>query len=54
MSGGNIIQMHMKVIAAAHARPRNAKLDEEIVDDDGQRDHKLYEIINTFPISQAY
>ena len=53
MAGGNIIKMHMKVIAASHDT-RNAIQDEEILDDDGQRDQELYEIINTFPISQAY
>ena len=53
MAGGNIIKIHMKLIAAAHDGHRNAILDDEM-DDDCQRDHELYEINNTFPISQAY
>ena len=57
MAGGNIIKIHMKLIAAAHDGPRNAIRDDEMDDDcQPERDHdsELYEINNTFPISQAY
>jgi hypothetical protein len=58
MAGGNIIKMHMKVITAVHEVPRytilDMPMDEETLDDDCQRDHELYQIINTFPNSLAF
>ena len=57
MAGGNIIKIHMKLIAAAHDGPGNAIRDDEMDDDcQPERDHdpELYEINNTFLISQAY
>ena len=55
MAGGNIIKMHMNVIAAAHDRPRRTMLvNEEMLDDDHQRDHDLFDITNTYPTSKAY
>jgi hypothetical protein len=54
MAGGNIIKMHMKVIVAHVGPRRTMPVNEEILDDDCQRDHELYDIINTFPTSQAY
>jgi hypothetical protein len=56
MAGGNIIKMHIKVLTAVREWPRDIDIpvNDEILDDDCQRDHELYQIINTFPKSQAF
>jgi hypothetical protein len=58
MAGGNIIKMHMKVITAGREGPLHTipdiPVNDEILDDDCQRDHELYQIIDTFPKSQAF
>jgi hypothetical protein len=58
MAGGNIIKMHMDVITAGREGPLHTipdiPVNDEILDDDCQRDHELYQIIDTFPKSQAF
>jgi hypothetical protein len=56
MAGGNIIRKHFKVITAGHgniATMPDMPVNEEIQDDDCQRDHDLYRIIDTHPVSEA-